>query len=100
MDTAKRECLELPVNSEQKLLFERAAAVRGQTLTDFVIGVLEQTAGQIVRESEADSAAPLRLSPQDSLTFARTILDPPEPATQVVDAHRRARDRGRALFGE
>lgn len=47
---AKVETLELRVSPAVKELVRRAAAVKGQTMTDFVLSVVEPIAADIVEE--------------------------------------------------
>lgn len=89
--TAKRERLEARVSPEQKALFERAAQLQGRTLTDFMVGALQEAATRAIRDHEV-----LTLSARDSLALAEAILNPPEPNEVLREAARRSRE----LFGE
>ena len=72
--TAKTERLEARVPIFLKRIIQRAADLQGRSLTDFVITSLEQSAKETVREHEL-----MKLSAQDSLTFAKALIDPPKP---------------------
>ena len=87
----RRERLEARITPEQKALFQRAAALSGQTLTEFVVETLEAAAEETVRTREV-----IKLSPRDSILFVETLLNPPGPN----DALRAAFERHRAFFGE
>jgi uncharacterized protein (DUF1778 family) len=82
--TAKRERLEARISPEQKRLFERAAAVSGRTLTDYVVTTLEAAARQTIHEHDV-----IRLSPEDSILFVEALLNPPEPNERLRAAWRR-----------
>ena len=70
----RTERLEARVPIDLKRIIERAANLQGRSLTDFVIGSLEKTACDTLREHEV-----LRLSSEDSLTFAKAVIHPPKP---------------------
>ncbi len=80
---AKPKRLEARITAEQKARFERAAQLQGRTLTDFVLGALEDAANKVIRDHEV-----LTLSARDSLAFAQAILDPPEPTPALLEAMR------------
>jgi uncharacterized protein (DUF1778 family) len=68
--------------------FQRAAATRGQTLTEFVVSALAEAADRTFREHEL-----IELTERDQLAFAEALLSPaPRPTSKLVDAvalHRR-----------
>ena len=70
----KRERLEARITQEQKQLLERAAALAGQSLTDFVISSAHRAAEETIREHEI-----IRLSPEDSSAFVEALLNPSGP---------------------
>ncbi len=84
--SSKRERFEARLPVEQKAFLERAAALNGQTLTDFIISSAQRAAEQTVREREI-----LVLSARDSQAFVESLLNPPEPNAAL----RRATDRDR-----
>ena len=71
---ASTERLEARVPLPIKSLIDRAAALEGLSLTDYVIATLEQHAAKVVREHEI-----LHLSTTDSDSFARAMIAPPKP---------------------
>ena len=73
--------LEAPVSSEQKSLFQRAAALSGRTLSEFVIDSTQQAAAKIVQEHEL-----IRLSREEQLVFVSALLNPPEPGARLRKA--------------
>jgi uncharacterized protein (DUF1778 family) len=66
-------CLEISLSSEQKYLFEHAAALEGISLTEFVIASLQ--AASIARINEQS----LCLSGNASEVFTNLVTNPPEP---------------------
>ena len=84
----KRQRLVVWVGFEQKALFERAAAFRGQSLTAFLVQSAQAAAEVVIREHET-----IRLTAHDSAVPAEVLLNPSEPN----DALRAAVQRYRAL---
>ncbi|NJM70652.1 MAG: DUF1778 domain-containing protein [Scytonema sp. RU_4_4] len=74
----KNARLEARVTEEQKQLMERAAYLRGQNLTEFMVAVLAETAIQIIKDHEF-----LELTERDRVTFAEALLNPPAPSEQA-----------------
>jgi uncharacterized protein (DUF1778 family) len=70
----RAERLEARVTVEQKQLFERAAALEGRSLTDFVVASAQSAAAEAVARHEL-----LQLSPRDQTVFVRALLKPPAP---------------------
>ena len=68
------ERLEARVPLPIKSLIDRAAALEGRSITDFVIATLERHAVTVVHEHEI-----LQLSTRDSHAFAQAMLAPPKP---------------------
>ena len=52
---ARSDRLEARINKEQKALFERAAALQGRTLTDFVVDSAREAAVRTIQEYETVS---------------------------------------------
>ena len=66
--------LEARITSQQKRLFERAASLRGSTVTDFVVDSAQQAALEAIKDFRV-----LKLDREDSMTVARLLLNPPAP---------------------
>ena len=77
----RSERLEARISREQKSLFQRAAALRGLTLTDCVPSTAQMAAHKTIEEFEV-----LRLSPGDQEAFATILLQPPEPSPRLKRA--------------
>ena len=72
--TAKTERLEARVPVFLKRIIQRAADLQGRSITDFVIAALDKSARETVREHEV-----MRLNAEDSMIFAKALIEPPKP---------------------
>ena len=63
--------LEARVPSDQKALFQRAATLRGQTLSEFVIGSTQEAADKVIQDHEL-----IRLSRDEQIAFVKAVLAP------------------------
>lgn len=72
--------LEARVTTAQKQLMEKAAGLRGQNLTEFMVAVLSEAAMQIVKDG-----AFLELTTRDRQAFAEALLSP-APASERAHA--------------
>ena len=82
----RTERLEARIPAEVKEAFARAAALRGQTLTGFVVAEVTEAARRVIREHEI-----IQLSGRDQIAFARALLNPPRPSAKLKAAVRRYR---------
>lgn len=78
------ERLEARISAEQKALFQRAAALSGRTLTDFVVGSAQEEAARVIERHQM-----LELNARDSAAFTDALLNPPPPSGRL----RRAAER-------
>lgn len=76
--TARSTRLETRVTPETKALLQRAAAIRGRSLSDFVVSSAQEAAERAIREHDV-----ITLSVRDSHRFAELMLNPPEPNEQL-----------------
>lgn len=79
-----RARLEARVSPEQKALFERAAALQGQSLTDFLVQSAQSTAEEVIRTHEI-----ITLTKQDAARLVEALLNPPEPNEALRSAFQR-----------
>lgn len=87
----KRERLEARVTADQKALLQRAAALEGRSVSDFMVSSIQTAALETIRRHDI-----LSLTATDSARFIEALLNPPEPN----DALRKAVARHRALLGD
>lgn len=73
--------LEARVNPDIKALWQKAADLKGVTLTDFVIASVQAAACKIVEQHRT-----LKLSLEDSEAFVEALLNPPVPNDALVAA--------------
>jgi len=82
----RSERLEARVTSEQKKIIARAAALRGSSVTEFVVASAQQAATEVIQDSEL-----LTLDGQARDVFVRAILNPPAPSKAARAAAKRYR---------
>ncbi len=80
--------LEARTTRAQKELFEKAAALEGRSLTDFVIASVRNAALKVIQEHEA-----FRLGVRDSEVFVTALLSNATPGTKLKAAARRYQER-------
>jgi uncharacterized protein (DUF1778 family) len=92
--SSKRERLEARITPAQKRLIERAARLRGTSVTDFVVVSAQQAATEVIQDFEV-----LSLRGRDQEIFVNAILNPPEPSAVMKAAAARYKQRmGRSPF--
>ena len=82
--TAKRSRLEARVSQSLKQKLERAAAIKGLTLSSFVVRSMEQVAADVIWEHEHRE-----LSETAQHAFFEAIANPPEPNEKMIAAAKR-----------
>jgi uncharacterized protein (DUF1778 family) len=82
------ERLETRVTAEQKKLIERAAALQGRTVTDFVLTSVQDAARRAIEEHSQ-----LALSLRDSEAFVDALLNPKPINDRLRETVRRYRER-------
>jgi uncharacterized protein (DUF1778 family) len=82
----KKERLEARLTPEQKAHIERAAGIKGTSVSDFVILSADEAAIRTIREHES-----IQLSASASAVFAHTLLNPLAPHARLVRAAKRYR---------
>jgi uncharacterized protein (DUF1778 family) len=85
---ARAERLEARVTAKQKSLIERAAALQGRTVTDFVLTSVQDAARRAIEEHRQ-----LALSIRDSEAFVDALLNPTPINDRLRDTVRRYRER-------
>ena len=69
----RAERLEVRTTSAQKRLIERAAELRGTSVTDFVVSNIQAAAAETIREFES-----LFLRDEARKVFVNALLNPPQ----------------------
>ena len=64
-----------------RLIIERAAAMYGATLNQFIVQSALDRAGEILEREET-----LRLSERDAVTFLHALENPPDPSDRLIAA--------------
>ena len=82
----KQERLEARISPSQKRLIERAAALRGTTVTEFVLLSAQEAAARTINESEV-----LTLRDEAREVFVQAILNPASPNEAARAAAKRYR---------
>ena len=80
------ERLEARVSAELKALFQRAAELKGLTLTDYVINVLVDSSQQVIRDHEI-----ITWTGRNREVFLQALMNPPPPSPSLVAALARYR---------
>ena len=88
---ARRTRFNARLTEEQKQLFERAAALYGQSVSQFVISNAQHAAEQAIREHEV-----ITLSARDSRAVMEALLHPELAGPSL----RRAAERYKIVMGE
>src|ERR1700674_3160026 len=86
----KEQRLEARVTPEQKRLIERAATLRGTTVTEFVVRSAQEAATNTIKDFEV-----LHLRDEARDVFVNVVLNPPAPS----DAARAAAERYKKQMG-
>lgn len=76
--------LDFRLESEARALLERAAAIEGRTLSEFVRHAAIEHARRAVAEYET-----LQLNDEARAEFLRALDNPPEPSARLRDAYTR-----------
>jgi uncharacterized protein (DUF1778 family) len=85
----RAERLEVRITSAQKRLIERAAELRGTSVTDFVVSNIQVAAVETVKEFES-----LFLRDEAREIFVKALLNPPEPNEALKTATARHKQMG------
>ena len=76
--------LEARISFDLHATLKRAAELQGRTMTDFVIGAVQEAAQKAIEQADI-----IRLSLADQACFAQALLTPPEPAPALQRAFAR-----------
>ena len=84
----KAERLEARITVQQKRTIAKAAALRGTSITDFVVMSTQRAATETIKESQM-----LALRGEAQEVFVKAILNPPEPSPAARAAAKRYKRR-------
>jgi len=84
----KEDRLEARVTPEQKQLIARAAALRGSSVTEFIVASAQQAAADTIKDFEL-----LTLHNEARDLFVNAILHPPAPKEAARAAARRYKEQ-------
>lgn len=76
--------LEARISIELHAMLKRASQAQGRTMTDFVIGAVQEAAQRAIEQSEV-----VRLSMADQEVFAKALLSPPQSSAALERAFAR-----------
>lgn len=90
MATALRaERVEIRMTPAQKQNIERAASLRGTSVTDFILNEVQPAATATIREFES-----MELRDEDRKVFVEALLNPPKPNEALKAAFDRHKQMG------
>ena len=84
----KQERLEARVTRDQKLMFERAARIRGTSVTTFILVSAQEAAAETIKDFEV-----MTLRDKARETFVAALLYPPAPNATARRAAKRYLNR-------
>ena len=91
----RSERLEARVTSEQKQLVEYAAALKGTTVTDFMLSSVQDAAKKAIEDHQI-----LTLTRSDSEIFVRELLSPTPASGRLKDTIRRYKEKNATFDAE
>ena len=79
--------IEARVSPETKALFQKAAILRGSTLTDFIVATVEAEACRVIEQHQT-----LKLSMEESEAFVDALVNPPQPNDALNSAGKKYKE--------
>ena len=80
-DKSRGARLEARISVEQKVVLQRAAALSGRTLSEFVVASAQEAAGRVIQEHDT-----IRLSRTEQIAFVSALLNPRPPNARLRKA--------------
>lgn len=90
-DSERSARLEARLSAAQKSLFQRAAALSGRTLSEFVVSSAQEAATKVIQDAET-----LQLTRAEQVAFVQGLLASPAPGArlrQAADRYKQQRER-------
>ncbi len=81
LQQARTARLEARVTDEQKAILQRAAALTGRSLSDFVVASAQDAAMRAIHDHEL-----IRLTAEERTEFVKAMLNPPAPSDRLKKA--------------
>lgn len=81
IDKSRTARLEARISVEQKTVLQRAAALSGRTLSEFVVASAQDAASRVIQEQET-----IRLSRAEQIAFVSALLKPPAANARLRQA--------------
>ncbi len=81
VDNSRGARLEARVSAAQKTVLQRAAALSGCTLSEFVVASAQEAASKVIQDHES-----IRLSRAEQAAFVKTLLAPSAPGAALRKA--------------
>jgi uncharacterized protein (DUF1778 family) len=81
IDSGRGARLEARVSRTQKNLLQRAAALSGRTLSEFVVASAQAAATKVIQDHDT-----IQLSRAEQTAFVKTLLNPPAPSRRLRKA--------------
>jgi len=88
LPSRKTERIEARLLSDQRRRIEHAAALKGASISDFIVSSADEVAKRTIEEHESWT-----LSRRDSEIFMKALLNPPPPGPRLRAAIRRYKAR-------
>ena len=73
--------LEARISAAQKTVLQRAAALSGRTLSEFVVASAQEAASKVIQDHDL-----VRLSRAEQTAFVKALLAPPAPGAALRKA--------------
>jgi uncharacterized protein (DUF1778 family) len=80
-DNSRGARLEARISPTQKSVLQRAAALSGRTLSEFVVASAQDAAAKVIHDHEL-----IRLSRAEQTAFVKVLLSPPPPGAGLRKA--------------
>jgi uncharacterized protein (DUF1778 family) len=81
IDNSRGARLEARISPAQKSVLQRAAALSGRTLSEFVVASAQEAAAKVIQAHEV-----IRISRAEQTAFVKSLLAPPAPGARLRKA--------------
>lgn len=84
--SVKQERFNARLSEDQKAILQRAADLKGVSLSDFVLGCAHDEALRIIEAHDM-----IRLSRRDSISFLTALENPPAASADMIDRFKKVK---------